>query len=533
MRSLLLFVLVLLSGASFAAGKTALGTSAAADPQGRIWMAYAEAADDGAIVKVARFDRQRNAWLQPKAVNTTPEPVSSDGENRPKLAFGTRGELYVTWTSPTSAQYTGDIRFARSLDHGATWSAPTTVHRDRQRIAHRFESLIVDRRGRIWVAWIDKRDLIDAQQSDREYPGAAIYYAYSEDGGESWRGDFKLADHSCECCRIALALEENGEVRAMWRHVFAPNERDHAVATLTMQGTAPKIERVTFDRWAIDACPHHGPGLAIADGARHAVWFNHVGGQGRVFYGQLGAARPTHVRELPSGAMHADVVARGRHVAVAWKRFDGSATRVETWLSTDGGASFSTGPMLKTAVESDQPRLLASQDALFLLWRQADQTSVVRLTEGSSAPLETSSTSAPDPVMPHTADIAPFDADTLARIERDQRGEPFWLVLWDLECTYCMRSLANIAAAQKQDPGLRVVTITTDRVSEAPAIGARLAELGVHSRAYAFSGGASEALRYAIDPDWAGEKPRAYRYDAAGSREAISGVLSVERLLAP
>ncbi len=345
------------------------------------------------------------------------------------------------------------------------------------------------------------------------------------------QGDYKLADQSCECCRIAVALNERGQVQAMWRHVFAPNERDHAVAVLTSAPARPTIARATFDRWAIDACPHHGPSLAIADGVRHAVWFNQVDGQGRVFYGQLGAQQPTQVQELPQGAMHADVAARGKDVAIAWKRFDGSATRVETRLSQDGGKSFVTGPILTTQAESDQPRLVMNNDAVFLVWRQSDRTTVVPLRAGGSAPLQMRSTRSSAEAGSAKQAIARFDARTLAEIEQSLRGEPFWLVLWDLECTYCMRSLANIAAAQKQHPALRVVTITTDAVSEAPAIASRLAEIGVVSQAYAVSDAAPEALRYAIDPTWAGEKPRAYRYAPSGEREAISGVLKREQLV--
>jgi hypothetical protein len=187
-----------------------LGTSAATDPQGRIWIAYTKTQNDASRVHISQFDATTETWRDVTAVNQTPEAVAADGENRPKLAFGPAGEMYVTWTSPTSAKYTGDIRFARSLDAGKTWSEPLTVHQDRQRISHRFESLLVDRSGRIWIAWIDKRDLHAAEQEQRPYAGAAIYYAVSSDRGSTWKGDFKVADNSCECCRIALTLDSDG-----------------------------------------------------------------------------------------------------------------------------------------------------------------------------------------------------------------------------------------------------------------------------------------------------------------------------------
>ncbi len=520
------FLLFVGCSSAVAAG---LGTTAALDPAGRVWIAYAEGPSKETHVAIARFDERTSRFETPIRVNATAEPVAADGENRPKLAFGPRGELYVTWTSPTSEKYTGDVRFARSLDGGATWSTPTVLHRDRQRISHRFESIIVDGEGRVFVAWLDKRDL---EKHGPGYAGAALYYAYSENRGETWHGDFKVADHSCECCRIALALDGSGHPIAMWRHVFEPNERDHAMTTLTRAPQPRKVARVTFDRWAIDACPHHGPSLAIEDQVHHAVWFNQIDGQGRVFYGQLTPSRgPERVRALPQGAAHADVATVNGLVVIAWKRYDGSATRVETLISRDKGASFDEGPMLRTRGESDQPRLLTSGDDVILVWRREEGTEVVRLTNPptvSGTSTRTSERAARD-VEPASA-LRPFGASTIKGVEAQERGAPFWLVLWDLECGYCMKSLQNIASAQKANPALRVITVTTDPLSRAEEIVARLKELGVRSEMYAFDGASQEALRYAIDPTWAGEKPRAYRYAANGERTAVSGVLSIDEI---
>lgn len=522
--------IVLISiGLSPATGLVAsLGTSAAMDSRGGLWIAYVEGEVQKAHVTIAR-QNQHTGWASPIRVNETPEPVAADGENRPKLAFGPKDEMYVTWTSPTSAKYTGDVRFSRSLDGGLTWSKPIVVHRDRQRISHRFESLIVDATGRVWIAWLDKRDL---EQNGREYAGAALYYAYSEDRGETWRGDFKVADHSCECCRIALSLDAAGRPTAMWRHVFERNERDHALAVLTRDPRVLGVTRVTFDRWAIDACPHHGPSLAIEDEVRHAVWFNQSEGEGRVFYGQLAEAGPAHVRALPQGAMHADVAAADGFVALAWKRYDGTATLLETLISTDSGRSFEAGPVLRTSGESDQPRLLVRGPDVVLVWRRAEDTAVVRLARS-----QLSRSELPAPVTAAEKSqvslaLRPFGKTTLRELEAQHRGRPFWLVMWDLECSFCMKSLTNVAEAQRKDPRLTVVTVTTDPLNRSEEILERLRELGLRSDAYAFDGAPQEALRYAIDPSWAGEKPRAYRYAANGERTALSGVLSVEDLTA-
>lgn len=564
-----LTMLVTPCAAVASSARAALGTTAALDPQGGLWIAYAQAPQGEAgqsaqavhDVLVRRWDEAGGHWQDPIRVTSKPEPVSADGENRPKLAFGPEGEMYVSWTTPTSERFTGDIRFARSLDGGASWSEPVVLHRDRQQIAHRFESIIVDGDGRLWVTWIDKRDLQQAERAAAQaqggagasnYAGAAIYYAWSEDRGASWHGDFKLADHSCECCRIALARDPQGRAVAMWRHVFAPNERDHALARLEVQPGATTLQRVTFDRWRIDACPHHGPSLAFArDGGAHAVWFNQVGAEGVAFYGRLGQAAPQGVQRLPQGASHADVAVAGETVAIAWKRYDGTATKVESWVSHDGGRHFSPGAVASTKLDSDQPRLVSDGARILLVWRRADDTLVQRLAEAADASASRRDGSRARPSTGSGAEttigskamqassaiqaqVLPFmDRDTLEQIEARHAGQPFWLVLWDLECGYCMRSLEHLAQAQRAHPDLRVVTITTDPIELQPQILERLAKLGVRSEAYAFGAAPVEALRHAIDPGWLGEKPRAYRYDANGRREAIVGVIATRRFLAP
>lgn len=138
------------------------------------------------------------------------------------------------------------------------------------------------------------------------------------------------------------------------------------------------------------------------------------------------------------------------------------------------------------------------------------------------------------PAVAHAADaVQAFERTTLKRIEQEQGRHPFWLVLWDLECTYCAQSMKNLAAAQQRDPSLRIVTVATDAIGEHARLAARLRDTGLHGAAYAFSDDNPEALRYAIDPKWRGEKPRTYFYDGQGGRKSFSGVVSAERIGAP
>jgi hypothetical protein len=356
-----------------------LGTSGAFDPQGRLWIARTEPAkgQPGAAYVVLQMSSDTGkTWSAPKRVQQVPEAIEAAGESRPKLAFGSKGQVYVTYTHPLGKPYTGEIRFARSVDGGESFSAPATVHSNRDLITHRFDSLIVDGTGRVYVAWIDKRDGEAARARKQQYAGAAVYYAVSDDGGAHFKGDYKLSDHSCECCRIALALDPAGDPVALWRAVFDTNVRDHAIAKLAADGIAPGMARATFDNWHIDACPHHGPSLAFSpDGTRHQVWFDMTGDEGGVFYasaapgGQLG--KP--LRLGSDQAEHGEVAVNGNKVAVAWKQFDGEATAVMLRVSGDGGRTWLEKRLASTVGNSDHPHLVRSPSGIVLVWRTLDE----------------------------------------------------------------------------------------------------------------------------------------------------------------
>jgi hypothetical protein len=347
-----------------------LGASAVFDTKGRLWAAHKH---EGHVV-VSRSVDTGKSWSQPVRLNATPEATDPGGDARPKIALGPDGEVFVTWTRALAKPYTGEIRFARSLDDGRTWSTPIVVHRHREEITHRFDAITVDRHGRIFAAWIDKRDAIAAAAAKTAYRGAAVYFAVSDDLGASFRGDFKAADHSCECCRIALVTSAQGQVVAMWRHVFEPNIRDHAVAVLQADGRTMDFRRATFDDWRLDACPHHGPSLVTgADEVRHAVWFTgapHVG----VFYGQLSAAGVTARRQVGGkAAAHADLAVMGRQVAIAWKEFVGEQMRLRALRSDDGGSTWSEHELSGTRGPSDQPRVLVRQGRFHVFWNTRDE----------------------------------------------------------------------------------------------------------------------------------------------------------------
>ena len=377
MRHLLAILLCLLSPLALAhdmgqmAKAPELGASAAFDSHGRLWVVDAV---DG-HVRLRHSDDDGHSLSAPILVNAQAERIYAEGENRPKLAFGPHDEIYVSWSQPRAKPWTGFVRFARSLDGGAHFSTPITVHHDRAEITHRFDALAVDGNGRIVIAWIDKRDLLAAEATRKPYLGAAVYYSWSDDGGVTFVPERKLVDQSCECCRIALATTPQGDVAAFFRSIYGDNIRDHAYAVLTTQGKAASATRATFSDWHIAGCPHHGPGLAIgADGTRHAVWYE-AKTQPTIWYGQLDPGHAPHHRQTiaTAGASHADVAVHGHDVWVVWNQVSAAGYSLVLRHSTDNGAHF--GPardIAQSTVAVGSPQLLQKTGHVFAAWNTAD-----------------------------------------------------------------------------------------------------------------------------------------------------------------
>jgi hypothetical protein len=370
------------------APRAQLASGVAFAPDGRLWLVGLDA---GNRMFVQSTDQSAGAaatvqWSPPQRLDTGTDAISADGENRPKLAFGPQGWVVISYTQPLSKPFTGMIRMLRSTDGGKTFSAPFTVHADRQEITHRFESIAFDAKGVLHSLWIDKRDLELAPKASKKsgYVGAAIYRNESRDGGASFGPDIKLADHSCECCRIAVTPGHDGVPRAMWRHVFGADVRDHGFAPVSAAGDG-HVMRSSMDEWHINGCPHHGPGLALAaDNGFHAVWFGarREGSQdvSAVRYAHLepdGSPRPGTVRRLPDDrAEHADVLAHGDRVAIVWRSVDGGRSQLRAWLSADNGQTFRLEELGSVSGDNDHPRLAQAGGRMVAVWRNAKEVQV-------------------------------------------------------------------------------------------------------------------------------------------------------------
>ena len=358
---------------------SSLAVSMAFDAQGNLWRAGVR---DG-FVEISTSRDLGKTFSTALKINQTAQKIGADGEARPKIAVTTDGYIYLTWTEALKKPFSGYIWFARSIDAGKTFEKPYIMHQDRSEITHRFDALNVSADGRITVAWVDKRDLIAAKAANKPYEGAAIYYAVSNDKGASFLPEQKLADSSCECCRIALANKPDGTVVAMWRHVFGGSERDHMIAEIPAAHKAPDPKRATFGRWKIDGCPHHGAALASGgEGERwwgyHMAWFDggndDAGKDATLFYARMDgeawvSSPPKKFGNMKKQAGHPTLFAAGENVWLVWREKDAGKSQVWFMKSSDEGKSWDVPKMVADASGvADYPLLLQNGQTLFLVW---------------------------------------------------------------------------------------------------------------------------------------------------------------------
>ncbi|HYD54243.1 MAG TPA: sialidase family protein [Gemmatimonadaceae bacterium] len=307
------------------------------------WVSAPAGGTDGRLY-VARIAAGDSVAGAPAEVRDALGPVEAHGESPPKIAYGPDGALHAIYVIgkevpgrrfPVSA-----LRYVRSADGGATWSAPATVTDDTATFGSRnFHALHVGDDGTPYVAWLDGR----AGRS-------AAFVTHSIDGGRSWMPNQRVEamGEACPCCRTALA-SRGDTLYVAWRKVFPGSVRDIVVARSTDRGrrwAAPV--RVHADGWVFEGCPHAGPAIRTDERGRlHVAWWTGKEGAAGVWYARSDdggrrfgtpvaidvapLARPSHV-QLAMGDS-------GR-VVVAWDDMRTAASRVLLRVSRDGGGAF-------------------------------------------------------------------------------------------------------------------------------------------------------------------------------------------------
>jgi BNR repeat-like domain len=252
-----------------------------ANPHGGFYLAYVERKAGISNVLLQR-SADGKSFSEPVRVNDQIGDATVRNENPPKVAVGPTGQIYACWANERG-RWKGNVRFARSLDGGKTFSPATSINSDAalQPAGHAFQSVTVDAKGRIYVTWIDERN---KKSGDR---GAEIWMSTSTNEGRTFSPDRRVLGDVCECCRTHLQIDASGRMFLSYRTVPAsgPMFRDIVLAVSQDGGKTFTKTIVNEDGWEVNACPVAGPALSVdSEGEVAITWFTGGGDRPGLYY---------------------------------------------------------------------------------------------------------------------------------------------------------------------------------------------------------------------------------------------------------
>ncbi|MFZ4379743.1 MAG: sialidase family protein [Polynucleobacter sp.] len=298
--------------------------------------------------------------------------LDTGSDARPQIVSDSKGNVFLAYAFFKDSNWNAQINTARSIDGGNTFSAPESLVIDSS--SQRFPSALIKPDNTIFISWIDKRLVAVAKQGGASRLGGSIAYSSSVDGGKTFQAEKFANESSCECCRIGASLDPKNQVAIAYRAIFAGGIRDQASQVITSKG-AEAIRRVADDDWKTDACPHHGPSIAVSgSGKFHVAWYTQGSKRSGMFYANSTNQGVTYSKPIRIGAEGANVarpylLASGNQVWMVWKEFDGAYSSIYLKQSSDDGITWSEAKFIsKTSGYSDHPLLLKRDREVFLSW---------------------------------------------------------------------------------------------------------------------------------------------------------------------
>lgn len=398
------------------AGRTNANPSLASN--GRfVALAWGAAGKDGVIDIYAAVSRDAgNTFGAPAQVSNATSRASLSGEQPPRVALvprqGTEPAIVVVWT--TKGNGGTRIVSAESRDGGKTFASPTLVPGTDAAGNRGWESIAIERDGRVAALWLDHRETASSGMSGT-HAGHAAHQAGAHSNEPKADGVARaqlsklffgrvgatsaptaITGGVCYCCKTALVAGADGSLYAAWRHVYPGNRRDIAFTASRDAGrsfSAPV--RISEDQWQLDGCPENGPAMAVDTSNRvHVVWPTLVQESGRetlaLFYAMSRDGRTFTPRvRIPStgAAYHPQLtLSRTGTIVVAWEQAGGGPRRIRLAEATP----VATGTIAFRAValpapdEGTYPTLASTPDGIVAVWTSrpgpSSSLAVTRLT---------------------------------------------------------------------------------------------------------------------------------------------------------
>jgi len=214
-----------------------------------------------------------------------------------------------------------------------------------------WQSVAVNDSGRVFVMWLDHRDVPAMAAEHHHGTGPAASAPAPANDDPTARAAFSklyftslddtaarsITGGVCYCCKTSL-VARGPNIYGVWRHVYPGTIRDMALAVSRDGGrTFAAPVRVHEDGWKIDGCPENGPALAVDDGGKvHVAWVTPPDGRPDTPLGLFYAASPDGAAFGPRVAIptagpaaHTQIVTDGAGaVMIAWDELIGTTRNI-------------------------------------------------------------------------------------------------------------------------------------------------------------------------------------------------------------
>jgi len=328
------------------------------------------------VVSVAQSVDLGKTMSPPVKIAEHGKSLDAGSDARPQIVADKQNNVFLAYSFFKDSNWNAQINTARSTDGGSSFTSPETLVKDGS--SQRFPAVLIKPDNSIFISWIDKRLVNAAKQGGEKRLGGSIAYSFSRDGGKTFEAERFANESSCECCRIGGSLDSSNNPAVIYRAIFPGGIRDQATQVIITKGAEP-IRRVADDDWKTDACPHHGPSIAISgSGKFHVAWYTQGSKRSGVFYANssnqgISYSKPSRIGAEGANIARPYLLAMGQQVWLVWKEFDGSKSSVYFKESKDDGNTWSAPRLLaSTAGYSDHPLLLSRGNEVFLSWLTRD-----------------------------------------------------------------------------------------------------------------------------------------------------------------
>jgi hypothetical protein len=309
----------------------------------------------------------------PVRINRQPQRIKVSRQNRPDIIVDHSGRIFVIYTAVIA--HTTTQLLSISNDNGRNFSIPILLSKKAPEAISFLGRLALSPSGQVYAFWLDERD-----HTDWRKPGYSIYSTMLDNGNTSALVNHKVATSLCECCRIAVAFDNDNQPVLFTRFIYPDNIRDHGLLQIRPKGEEPLSWRVTFDQWKIRGCPEQGPAISISDNNRfHIAWFTQGSTRQGLFYAYSSDRGLHFSNPLPFGTLedmpgYPDVLTKGDQVFLTWTEFNDSKLRLIVMKSTDKGKSWAPARQIAESTAGyDIPILLKGNEGVFVSWNSKNE----------------------------------------------------------------------------------------------------------------------------------------------------------------